>query len=1116
MEREFDAIVSALGARLLEIPEARLREARALVDADPDRSLIDTLSEIGALGPEERTMFEALSAEFYRHDATTLTGPPPSGAALVDLGRMRDAADQLRESGARYTVRGEHARGGMGRIFRVWDRQMHREVALKEVLPGDGDAGGRLVARFLREARITGRLQHPSIIPVHEIGVRDSGAFYYTMKLVRGRTLRQAIKESANLEGRLALLPHFVDLCQAMAYAHAHGVIHRDLKPSNVMIGEFGETQVIDWGLAKEVGRPEDAEVPESGMLQDRHEGESPDLTQAGQLLGTPHYMAPEQAAGRHDELDARSDVYSLGAVLYELLAGERPYRASTGPEALIMAAKEPPVPPESICRDAPPALVAICRRAMARKAENRYETACALAAEVLSFQAGQRVSAHEYSLAEVAALFIHRNRAAVLTACIGALLLFSLGIYAYMSLSARHAVEHDLRVRSEQRGYDMSIVLAQRALDDFRYREVQHLLKDGAPALRNWEWGRIARALREVRDPIAPDILDMVNLTLLPDGERALTLDAMSVVRIIDLDAGEVLRTITDTGGRAWRLALAPDGAEFALLLDEGGVKRWKTDTGTALPDLPNPNGGGDGIVYSGDGASLLVNAENGSVLEWSLANGEVRRTFPTNGGIVNDLAVSPDGRWLAAACASGHLVVWNWQSGEKVFVEMAHPDNRQIGTQGALCIEFSHDGALLATGGCDTQVQLWRVGSWERGHTLRSHLAKVREVHFSPDGESLMSISERVVRFWDLRTGSERPSWLRSDTNFRSARYGMGSDEIFTTSVDRPLMRWGLNAPRAGYFLTGHTQEVNSVRFSPDSRYLMSGAGHWLTGGETRALLWDLQGDGAGRSTPVSIREFPVAGHWVNQVAWSPEGGRVAAGDADGNVYIWDVATGRELVRLPVPEYTKGVRCVVYSPDGALLATAGWSAEPLPAITLWDSQTGARLRELAGAGSTIDSVAFRPDGLEVAAGCRDGEVHFWDVATGQHTRSHHFDQQWIYGVSYSPDGRWLAASCDSSLVLLVNPRTGEVRHRLEGLNLRANKVAFSPDGLRVASCDKRAVQVWNADTGAPLLTIPFGAQDVAFSPDGLMLAAAGFDGRVGLWIAEDWRENEDLDFPQ
>jgi len=309
-----------------------------------------------------------------------------------------------------YDLGSEVARGGMGRIVAAHDKRLDRPVAIKQLLGGSPS----LLARFEREARITARLQHPSIVPIYEAGEDAEGRPFYAMKLVEGRTLREAGEAAGNLDERLGLLPAMTAVCEAVAYAHDRGVIHRDIKPANVLIGDFGETQVIDWGLAKELGTA-DLEITGEMSLP------GPDLTSAGSVVGTPAFMAPEQASGR--PATTGSDVYALGALMYATLSGRPPF---DGADALTVIAQVTSQPPRALPPDIPNDLRAIVERAMSRTSASR-PTARELATELRRWQTGQLVKSHAYSSRELLTRWARRNRAPLIVAAV-ALLAFSMG----------------------------------------------------------------------------------------------------------------------------------------------------------------------------------------------------------------------------------------------------------------------------------------------------------------------------------------------------------------------------------------------------------------------------------------------------------------------------------------------------------------------------------------------------------------------------------------------------------------------------------------------------------------------------------------------------------------
>jgi serine/threonine-protein kinase len=394
----------------------------ALWASQKERPLADVLAERGWITPEDRADVERLvgrkllrhggdvhtslaemAGDVVRHSLAqiddpeirrSIAGPEPrEGHVLVST------LDYTPETHERYTLTRLHARGGIGQVWLARDADLGREVALKELRPEQ--ANNPVVwSRFLEEAKITGQLEHPNIVPVHELVRAGEGRQpFYTMRFVKGRTLSEAIQDyhrrralgqAGTLEFR-TLLGAFLGVCNAVAYAHSRGVIHRDLKPQNVILGDYGEVIVLDWGLAKLVERPEETLTPAVALALDADRGE----TVEGQVLGTPAYMSPEQAEGRWDSVDRRTDIYGLGAILYEILAGQPPFDGDGIAELLRKVATEPPAPPRSLCPATPPPLEAVCLKALAKRPGDRYASARDLADEVRHYLADEPVSAY-------------------------------------------------------------------------------------------------------------------------------------------------------------------------------------------------------------------------------------------------------------------------------------------------------------------------------------------------------------------------------------------------------------------------------------------------------------------------------------------------------------------------------------------------------------------------------------------------------------------------------------------------------------------------------------------------------------------------------------------------
>jgi tetratricopeptide (TPR) repeat protein len=402
--------------------------AQGLIDAERRKELDSQVaSAIAAAGDEaaalrtlqtdERMLLESLSAVDLDSQEPTVRSAPQMHLGLAPVfpetsGRYEwDEAEEL-------------GRGGVGRVVRIWDSSMGRTIALKQLIARAETPKARaaLEARFLREARLTGQLDHPAVLPVYEIGRQEDGGLYYAMQRVQGRTLFETVHASTSLRERLALLPHFLTACQAMAYAHARGVVHRDLKPQNIMLGQYGETYVLDWGLARVRGQT-DFQARELAMV--------PDLTGnvlEGRAIGTPSYMSPEQGDGRFADIDEKSDVWGLGAVLFELVAKRPPFTGKNVVDVLVQVRHQAVAPLNVLQPDAPPELCAIAMKCLQRSRDQRYPNASAVAADVEAFLNDRRVSAYSYGSGELIKRFVRQNRRATAVAAIALVVLVAAG----------------------------------------------------------------------------------------------------------------------------------------------------------------------------------------------------------------------------------------------------------------------------------------------------------------------------------------------------------------------------------------------------------------------------------------------------------------------------------------------------------------------------------------------------------------------------------------------------------------------------------------------------------------------------------------------------------------
>jgi tetratricopeptide (TPR) repeat protein/tRNA A-37 threonylcarbamoyl transferase component Bud32 len=579
----------------------------------------------------------APSAETSSHSNTRASNLDASGAGVVTSAIPPTQG----ATGDRYVLSAFHARGGMGEVWRCHDATIGREVALKRLL------SDRIAARerFLCEAQITGQLEHPAIVPIHDLGYDDNGRPFYVMKFVHGRTLKSAVDEFHAADDahppetdareprevmRLRLLSVFVDLCDAVAYAHSRGVIHRDLKPENVMLGAYGETVVLDWGLAKLRGHADVCGVAmeSSAAISGASSASRPPTvstqaahTEDGSILGSPLYMPPEMAEGHMVDADQRTDVYLLGATLYEILTGRPPRQGASRDEILEMARTAPPVPPRTIVADTPRALEAICLKAMARAKSSRYQSASEVRDDVQRFMAGEAVHAHRESAAARAWRWAKRNRrilsraaavTSIATAMVSALLFYGQA----RAYRAREVAAGDVRavrkLADEARFYAVSTDPPGERAPYFDPTRADRA-GNSALTLAAQRWGAdLARLpVSDLRDPLRNELAEVCILLaqsrLHGSGgdAAAMTSDAAAL-----LDRGEALAGQTHRGAHRLR-------AEIARIQNQPDVaarEQQAADSPTIPPDANDLFLQGEherrGIVASADGTILISDA--------------------------------------------------------------------------------------------------------------------------------------------------------------------------------------------------------------------------------------------------------------------------------------------------------------------------------------------------------------------------------------------------------------------------------------------------------------------------------------------------------------------------
>ncbi|HEY4058595.1 MAG TPA: WD40 repeat domain-containing serine/threonine protein kinase, partial [Kofleriaceae bacterium] len=529
----------------------------------PPTMLADPASLQPAASGSMRSRSSSQSGSGSSSPSRSTVGNEMKGASI-------ERFDQVDHS--RFELLDELARGGLGRVFRARDPRTGRIVAIKEVLKPQHE----IILRFAREALVTANLQHPSIVPVYEVGRWPSGEPYYAMKLVEGRTLDQMIKAATTLDARMALLPHVIAVAEALAYAHSEHVIHRDLKPANILVGSYGETVVIDWGLAKNLATGEEIEaLPAATTLP-------PDSveTMVGAVVGTPAYMPPEQAQG--EKIDERADVYAIGAILYHVLAGQRPFMEAKQVEELLeMVAHRSPKPIAELAPEVPPELIAIVDHAMARDPAARYPTALGLAEDLRKFSAGKLVGAHRYTNRELIRRWIAQHKATVATAVIAFALLVVVGTIGVVRIAhERDEANRQRAVAVHERGeaQEARALVEQRYAASLEELARQALLGGDAPRALTLVSGALAATpspspalvavAHQARNAFAglAGIAPVTTLagqssSLSLDGKRVYTTTSDNTLRAWDLSTNRVAWEAKS----AFVATLSPDGTRLA-----------------------------------------------------------------------------------------------------------------------------------------------------------------------------------------------------------------------------------------------------------------------------------------------------------------------------------------------------------------------------------------------------------------------------------------------------------------------------------------------------------------------------------------------------------------------
>ena len=1020
-------------------------------------------------------------------EAPTLAPTETPGAAIGTM--VRYFGD--------YELLDEIARGGMGVVYKARQVSLNRIVALKMILAGQL-AGEEDVQRFHAEAEAAANLDHPGIVPIFEVGEHE-GQHYFSMGFVEGNSLSAKVADGPLPPKKAA--EYTKKVAEAVAYAHEHGVIHRDLKPANVLLDANDQPKVTDFGLAKKV------------------EGDE-GLTATGQILGTPGYMPPEQASGKIDEVTETADIYSLGAILYNLLTARPPFQADNPLDTLMQVLEQEPVSPGQLNRNVPQDLETICLKCLEKDRQRRYASVPELGEELQRFLSGEPIHARPISPTARAWRWCKRKPFLAGFWAIATMLLLTLSIGGpwLAILQTRYAEQQtafakkQLKLRREARHnlYGAHLQLMQNAWDEAKVTRLVALLELHLPAkdepdLRGFEWYYFQRLCSSHLLELEGHESIVTSVAFSPDATRIVSGSKDKTLKLWDAMTGQELRTLEGHVGGVSSVAFSPDGQRIVSGSHDQTLKVWHAETGQDILTLKGHENMVNTVAFSPDGKRIASGSNDRTVKVWDLEAGNETLSLNGHSRPVQSVSFSPDGNRIVSS--DGGIKLWDARTGQET--DAISSVRISPGDRGVV---FSPDGKQIASAeymsiyvrNADTKQET-RTTRTRTGRSVK-HTGNPTTVAFSPDGARIVAgCSDNTIVMWHVATGKKR---ILKGHDFRvtSVAFGPKGRRFASGSCDKTVKLWDADVSQGPIAFSVRSEERAVIAFAGDGTQVFSGLGSVTFSPDGARLAL---GVGERKRGQVKVLDaesgqeiYALKGHegLVSSVAFRPDGERIASGSHDTTILIWDAAT-REAIHA-LRGHTSVVSSVAFSRDGKRVVSGSFDKT----IRVWQADTGEEKLKLEGHIGSVHGVAFSPDGQRIVSGGKDGSVMIWDSDTGREIRTMKGHGLPVTTVALSPDGKKVVSGSVDTTVKVWEVSTGRLTHTLRGHGSPVTSVTFNLDGRRIASGSlDQSVKLWDAETGQEVLGLKGdegrtgGVTRVGFSPNGKRIVAAA---NLTVWV--------------